>query len=193
MATTTVLPMELDEALANVDAGALFVDLRPAPAYLGVHIPGSIPLVYERGPGMAGRARDCLPLEIPLVLLDPGNVDIGNAAAALRGKGFAVLGAVKGALEGWGRLRGVPASTEIAEGDEPPTGALLDVGDPGARVFDHSVHIPVESLWDRLDDLPKQRPLVVNAGYAVRAALAIGILEHAGAEDLVLYKPAGTA
>ena len=153
---TTLLPMELDTALENVESGAVFVDLRPTPAYLGVHIPGSIPLLYERGPGMAARARDCLPLETPLVLLDPGNIDIGNAGAALRGKGFAVLGAVKGALEAWGHLRGMPASTETAEGDSPPEGALLDVGDPGAPTFEDAARVPVETLWDRVGGLPQK-------------------------------------
>ena len=69
MTQSTLRTLELDEALAHADQGALWIDLRTLPAYLEVHVPTSLALGYEFGPGMAGRARDCLPLSAPLVLM----------------------------------------------------------------------------------------------------------------------------
>ena len=96
LATRTLRRLPFEEALAAVDTGAAFVDLRPTDAYLEVHIPASLALLYERGPGMASRARDCLPLDLPLVLVDLGELDYVHAAASLRGKGFTVLGSIAG-------------------------------------------------------------------------------------------------
>src|ERR687892_1863451 len=115
LATRTLKQLSFDYALAAVDAGAAFVDLRSVDAYLEVHIPGSIALLYEFGPGMASRARDCLPLDLPLVLLDDGGSDLMNAAASLRGKAFTVLGRLEGGASEWAKAHGAPASTEVVD------------------------------------------------------------------------------
>src|SRR5688500_8840487 len=101
MVTTTLRTIPFDEAVDRVDRGAAFVDLRDAPSYLDGHVPGSLGLVYEFGPGMAGRARDCIPLSVPLVLIRTEGVNMLHSAASLRGKGFNVLGEVENALNLW--------------------------------------------------------------------------------------------
>lgn len=183
------------EAFAAADDGALLVDLRAVDPYLEVHIPGSILLVYEAGPGMASRARDCLPLDVPIVLLDLGAGDVDDAAASLRGKGFAVIGKVDDGINQWARLRGAPVSTEVVRGNQPPRHAaaeselkILDVGDPGAGTIQGATHIPIELLWRRVDEVHAAR-VVIASGYGVRAALAVGILERAGIKDIVFWKP----
>lgn len=172
---------ELTEAVRAVKAGAAFVDLRPAPTFLDVHIPGSLCIHYESGPGMPSRARDCIPLEVPFVILDEGHGHIRNAAASLRGKGFKVLGAIKEATSAWGAKYGHPASTEVitspAEND-----LVLDVRDPGARRYEGATLLPLERLWCDVGSLPPNRRVVVLAGAGVRAALAVGMLERHGRE-----------
>lgn len=186
---TTVKDLSFDDALAAVeDDGAAFVDLRPIDAYLDVHIPGSLALLYEFGPGMASRARDCIPLELPLVLLDLGYGDITNAAAALRGKGFSVLGAVTDAINAWAHARGNPASTDVHEGPDAPNGTVLDVGDPGANAPDGALRIPADTLFRRLDEVKGNGRVIIAAGYGVRAALAVGALERAGVDDIVFWR-----
>jgi rhodanese-related sulfurtransferase len=137
---------------------------------------------------MATRARDCLPLSLPLLLLSSPEVDMNNAAAALRGKGFTVVGRVDDALQQWATAHGTPASTEIVEGPDAPEGTVLDVADPGVIPQDGARRIPLDHLWTRAEELAEQSPVVVAAGYGVRAALAVGMLERAGVGEVVLWK-----
>lgn len=189
--TTTVKRLTFDEALEAVEMGGAFVDLRPTAAYLDAHVPGALDVVYESGPGMSTRARDCLPLSIPYVLLDLGHGDLALATAALRGKGFAVVGSVQDGLNQWAAKGRRIASTEVVTGETPPPGTVLHVADPGATPPEGALKIPVDDLWPRCDELDKTNPVVVVAGWGVRAGLAIGILERNGFEDVVMWRPGG--
>jgi rhodanese-related sulfurtransferase len=188
LATRTLKQLPFEVALAAVDAGAAFVDLRPIDAYLEVHIPGSLGLLYERGPGMASRARDCLPLDLPLVLADLGEIDYVHAAASLRGKGFTVLGSTEDAINRWAAVRGTPSSTDVAEKTIEGSGIVLDVGDTGAPKVGGALHIPIDQLWKRVREVGDAERVAVTAGYGVRAALAVGILERAGVEEVLIWK-----
>jgi rhodanese-related sulfurtransferase len=193
MATRMVLKeLSFEHAETHVAAGAAYVDLRDVDDYLDVHIPRSIALQYEFGPGFPVRARDCIPLEVPFVLLDRPDVDMSFAAASLRGKGFAVLGVLRDGLARWASVHGNPVSTEAAAGATAPQGTLLDVGDPGAPRVDGAVRISIERLWVQTP-APSQTPVVIIAGRGVRASLAVGILERRGQDQLVFWKASARA
>lgn len=177
----------LDEARAHLSHGAALVDLRPAEEFLDVHVAGSLPLVYEFGPGMSNRARDCLPLDLPLILLGTHDVDLEHAAASLRGKGFAVVGALRGGVEEWARSEGRPVSTALLD-RMPDKATIVDVGDPGAPSVEGAVKIPAESIWVRAGELDPAGPVVIPCGFGIRAALAVGVLEHHGFRDVSLYR-----
>lgn len=185
---TTLKELTFDSALAHLDEGAVFVDLRTPEAYLDVHIPGALDLVFEFGPGMSTRARDCIPLSTPLMLLEDGDNDLKHAAASLRGKGFTVLGSVSDGVNSWVAASGKAGSTESSDSVEPPDGLLLDVADPGARVPSGTERISVEQLWARSAEVAHERRVVVVAGYGVRAALAVGMLELAGVREIVFWR-----
>ena len=185
---TSLRRLSYEEAAAEMALGALPIDLRPVDDYLDVHIPGSIDLLYEFGPGMPSRARDCLPLDAPLLLLDLGAGDLINAAASLRGKGFTVIGAVDDAINGWAAENGTPISTEVVTGAPPSAVFVLDVGDPGARVEEPSARVPIERLWGRAGELAEEERVLVAAGAGVRAALAIGMLERAGIAQILFWR-----
>jgi rhodanese-related sulfurtransferase len=187
LATRTLKDLPFEEALAAVDDGAAFIDLRRVDAYLEVHIPGSLSLVYEWGPGMASRARDCLPLDLPIVLMEIDDIDYVHAAASLRGKGFTVLGKTVDPINAWAAARGVPVSTEVIHSTIPGSGTVLDVGDPGAEHMEDAIHIPIESLWMRVDEVKDAERVAILAGYGVRAALAVGILERAGVPEVFFW------
>jgi rhodanese-related sulfurtransferase len=186
--TTTVKRLTFDEALEVVDTGGAYLDLRPTDAYLDAHVPGALDLVFEQGPGMSTRARDCLPLSLPYVLLDLGHGDTGLATAALRGRGFEIAGAVDDALNRWAGEGRRIASTDVVTGETPPDGTILHVADPGAAAPDGAVTIPADDLWPRCDELDRSGRVVVVAGYGVRAGLAVGILERNGFDDVALWR-----
>jgi rhodanese-related sulfurtransferase len=187
LATRTLRDLSFDEALSEVDAGAAFIDLRTVEQYLEVHVPGSLCLVYEWGPGMAARARDCIPLDLPMILMEADDIDLIHAAASLRGKGFTVLGKTADPINQWAARRGAPVSTEVVHSTIPGTGTVLDVGDPGAEKMPDAVRIPIEELWPRVDEIRGAERVAVLAGYAVRAALAVGILERAGVKEIIFW------
>jgi rhodanese-related sulfurtransferase len=190
LAPRTLRDLPFDEAIAHVDEGAAFIDLRSVEPYLDVHIPGSLCLLYERGPGMASRARDCLPLELPIILEEidgNGMIDYIHAAASLRGKGFTVLGKTADPINQWAAVRGVPASTEIVHSTLPGSGIALDVGDPEAEHMEDAIRIPIESLWHRVDEIAGAERVAIVSGYGVRAALAVGILERAGVREVLFW------
>ncbi len=191
--TRTLKQLSFADALAEVDSGAAFVDIRKVRDYLDVHIPGSIGNLYESGPGFAGRMRDCIPLEIPFVLMDveDGPVPV-EVAAALRGKGFSVLGFVGDALNAWAAAKDTPVSTEVIEGNEAGGKLLLDVGDPGAKHVDGALRITSDRLWGRVEEVDSAADggrVVVVAGYGVRAAVCVGILERHGISEITFWKP----
>lgn len=189
--TTTVKRLTFDEALEVVAMGGALIDLRPTATYLDAHVPGALDVVYEAGPGMSTRARDCLPLSIPYVLLDLGHGDLALATAALRGKGFDVVGYAEDSLNQWAATRRPIASTEVVDGAAPPEGTILHVADPGATAPDGAVTIPADDLWPRCDELDRSQRVVVVSGWGVRAGLAVGILERRGFGDVAVWRPRG--
>ncbi|MDQ3956093.1 MAG: rhodanese-like domain-containing protein [Actinomycetota bacterium] len=185
---TTLKDLDFEDALQLHDEGAAFVDLRDTDDYLEVHIPGALGLLYEGGPGMPVRARDCIPLATGLILLDFDSIDLDVAGAALKGKGFAVWGRVSDGINQWAAQGGRPSSTEVVTDMKPPPGTILDVADPGARPPKDATRVPAENMWDAAEDFAYQGRIVLAAGYGVRAALTVGMLERAGVKEIVFWK-----
>jgi rhodanese-related sulfurtransferase len=180
--------LEFDEAMAEFDEGASLVDLRAVDDYLDVHVPGSLSLLFERGPGMPSRARDCLPLSLRLILVDLGGIDVEFAAASLRSKGFDVIGSLPDAINQWANNGGKPGSTDVVTQQSVPDGLVLDVADPGAKAPNGAKRVPMDELWERIDEVDDERRVVIAAGAGVRAAMGVGMLERAGVEEVVFWR-----
>jgi len=179
-------PARARELLAG---DALAIDLRPVGEYLAGHVHGSIPLLYEAGPGLGGRARDLLPLEARLVLLDDGVSPVERAADSFRGKGVDVVGGLTGGARAWADPLVTTPVIQLA--DTPDVLALINVSDPGTVLPPgHGVgaSIPVERLWDKAGELGRNWDLGILAGYGVRAAAAVGILEKLGFTRLTFVR-----
>jgi rhodanese-related sulfurtransferase len=172
----------------------LGVDLRPTDDYLARHIPTTIPLLYEAGPGLGGRARDLLPLDSRLVLVEDGVSPLDTAADSFRGKGFEVVGYLAGGVDAWPDSPATTPQTLLAEA--PVELVLVDVADPGALIPAERgalARIPAERLWERSGELHPTWAIGVLAGWGVRAAAAVGILEKLGFRKItfVRTRPAG--
>src|SRR5260370_20684365 len=100
----------------------------PVAAYRAGHIRGSFPLLFEAGPGLGGRARDLLPLDARLVLLDDDVSPLERAADSFRGKGFDVVGALAGGVKAWADP--LVTTPLIPLADARHVLALVNVSDP---------------------------------------------------------------
>jgi rhodanese-related sulfurtransferase len=189
LSASTVRSLNVTRARELLAQGALAIDLRPIDDYLARHIPASIPLLFEAGPGLGGRARDLLPLDARLVLLDDDVSPVERAADSFRGKGFDVVGALAGGVDAWPEP--LVATPVIQLADAPDVLALLDVADPGTVLppgYGVGASIPVDRLWVGAGELGRHWNLGVLAGYGVRAAAAVGILEKLGFTKLTFVR-----
>ncbi len=78
--------------------------------------------------------------------------------------------------------RYAPATlAEVLQESDPPF--VLDVRSAAERdagQIEESVHIPLQRLADHLDELPRDRPMVVYCEGGFRSAIAASLLEQQG-------------
>ncbi|HWD10007.1 MAG TPA: rhodanese-like domain-containing protein [Actinomycetota bacterium] len=192
MRVTTLRALPADRVRQLVRAEGIVIDLRAPAEYLSAHIPGSIPLLYEAGPGLGGRARDLLPLDARLVILEDPTSPLDKAADAFRGKGYEVVGYFPGGVAAWPDAAG--GTPVLALANAQPGMRLVDVADPGTQApatWTTLVRIPAEELWSRSRELDPEERIGVLAGWGVRACAAVGILEHLGFRALTYVRTRG--
>jgi hydroxyacylglutathione hydrolase len=184
-----------DDALAGVlRDGAAVVDTRPTAEFGRRHVPGtlSVPL----GKSFTTWAGSVLSYGRPFYLLAPDGADDARMAAAARD--LAMIG-LDGAA-GWFAASAVDAAVADGEAGRVPDvqpDALQAALDAGAEVVDvrnssefaaghlpGAVNVPLGRLAERLDELPRDRPLVVHCQGGGRAGVAIGLLASHGFADL---------
>lgn len=164
--------------------GAIVVDTRTSAAFAAAHIPGTLNLPLNRS--FATYAGGVLPYDRDLYLIVDG--EGRGLAQALRQLTFIGLDRVAGyagpeAVKMWARDQGSLGTIPQIDGSEfarDRHGAfLLDVRGlsewrdgriPGARL------IPLPELLDRLDEIPREGPIVVQCQTGSRSAIAASVL-----------------
>jgi glyoxylase-like metal-dependent hydrolase (beta-lactamase superfamily II)/rhodanese-related sulfurtransferase len=180
-------PMTLEQALALQQVGGQLLDTREPSDFAAAHLAGSVNI------GLGGQyatwAGTVLSHDRPIVIIaDPGRES--ESAVRLGRIGFDhVVGYLKDGLRS---LEGRPELTVETERISAPvaaerlaTGAplLVDVRAPGERDQKRvagSVGIPLNHLTERLDDLPKDRPLLVYCAGGYRSSIAASLLQQHG-------------
>ncbi len=187
-------PDTLDAAAVRrrIHAGEWVVDLRGRRAFAGGHLKGSIGV--ELGDQFATYLGWIIPWGTPVTLLG-GSEEVAEAQVALAQIGIdRVAGAGTRAVEQL--AAGAPLSAyEVL--DFPGAAAALNNADRDAVILDvrrdderaasritGAVHIPLQDLEARMDEVP-HRPLLVHCGTGFRAGIAAGLLDRAG-RDVVL-------
>ncbi|MFP6645377.1 MAG: rhodanese-like domain-containing protein [Candidatus Latescibacterota bacterium] len=189
-------PLSLDEVLALRDDGAQLLDVRDGDDFAGAHLLGSI------NTGLDGKfatwAGALLVPDRAIVLTgSPGSRE--EAAMRLGRIGFDnVAGyladgmmALAGRSDLVGRVERITALTlqEQRQGGQSPH--VIDVRGPGEREesqIPDSVHIPLLTLPEHLDDVPRDRPVIVYCAGGYRSAVAASLLQVNGfdhVQDLV--------
>lgn len=183
-------PLALDEVLRLQNQGAQVLDVDSAEAFGRGHLAGSVNVGFDgRYASWAGSVLDP---KAPIVLVTPVGQE-EQAAVRLGRIGYDhVVGYLEGgkaAIDGRADLLttvrrfDVSGLREILAASDAPQ--VLDVRTPGEReasAIEGSLHIPLNQLNARLDELPRDGPLVVVCGGGYRSMIAASLLARAGIE-----------
>jgi len=180
-------PMTLDQVLALQEVGGQILDTRDSSDFAAAHLAGSINI------GLSGQyatwAGTVLSRERPIVIIaDPGRE--GESAVRLGRIGFDhVVGYLKDGLRSLESRPDLTATTErvsatlaaelLTEGGP----VAVDVRTPRERDQKRvagSLHIPLNHLGERLEELPKDRPLLVYCAGGYRSSIAASLLQQHG-------------
>jgi hydroxyacylglutathione hydrolase len=182
-------PERLDpnELRRRVEAGAWVVDLTTRRLFASGHLPGSVS--FELGDSFATYVGWVIPWGTPITLVGDSSEQVSQAQRALARIGIdRVAGAATGSraeLAADQPLRSYPVA------DFPMLARALDAGNEltvldvrrdderAGGGIEGSVHIPLQHLLERLNDLPP-RTLWVHCATGFRASIASSLLDRAG-------------
>ncbi|MBD3163450.1 MAG: MBL fold metallo-hydrolase [Candidatus Latescibacteria bacterium] len=193
-ALTEPAPMTADRFAEAMEDGLVALDVRSPEAVAGAFVPGSVAIPLDM---LATYAGWFVPDDPPLGLIaekdDRGAVP--EARLILARMGFErVAGYLAGGLDGWetsGRRYGrIPAVhvDELArrlEAKDPPV--LLDVrtrDEVDEQALRDALHVPLRELIERLDEIPRDRPVVAFCGTGRRSLIAASLLKREGYEEV---------
>jgi len=181
-------PLTLDAVLELQAAGAQILDTRDATEFASAHLAGSINI------GLVGQyatwAGTVLDREHPIVIIaDP---ERENESAVRLGRiGFDhVAGYLQSGLKSLESRPELVAFTErlsaqfaaeVLSSSQPPL--AIDVRAPGEREQKYiagSVSVPLNRLKENLENLPKDRPLLVYCAGGYRSSIAASLLQRGG-------------
>jgi hydroxyacylglutathione hydrolase len=188
-------PLDVAEARTEVAAGALVVDLRSPSAHATSHVPGSLSI--PAGSSFGTWLGWVVDYDRPLVLVLEGPEDWDGAIRqALRighegdirtiQGGFASWTATGAPVESGGRMTVAQLASRLDRGgaDSP---FVIDVRQLGEYEDGHvpgSLHLAAGSLPDRLEELPRDRPIATICASGYRSSVAASMLRAAGFRDV---------
>jgi glyoxylase-like metal-dependent hydrolase (beta-lactamase superfamily II)/rhodanese-related sulfurtransferase len=190
-APARLAPRGFEAAIAN---GALAVDSRTNEQFDEAHIPGAISAsAYDTG--FATKVAQVVPPDAELVIVAASDGNELDAAELLAAVGLKVRGFLGGGMSAW-RAEERPVERIAAIGPEQ-LAERLEASDPPlildvrrAAEFDDghipdSLHIPFGDLPQRLDELPRERPIATICKAGARSGLAASILQREGFDQVV--------
>lgn len=183
-------PLPLDETLCLQNAGAQLLDSRTQDQFAAGHLIGSVNIPLDGK--YASWAGTLLDEERPIVLVTGPDKE-QESALRLGRIGFdQVTGYLdKGASAFEARPELLTRHQRIEAGalqvllDGPDAPLVLDVRGPGERQRGHiegSLHIPLNELLERMDEVPRDRPVVTHCATGYRSSIAASLLQLRGVE-----------
>jgi glyoxylase-like metal-dependent hydrolase (beta-lactamase superfamily II)/rhodanese-related sulfurtransferase len=176
-------PMTLDEALTVRRAGGQILDTRDPGDFAAAHLAGSINI------GLGGQyatwAGTILSHDAPIVIVsDPGRelesatrlgrIGFDRIAGFLR-NGLTSLASRPDLTETTERLSAATARARLESGGS----ILIDVRTPHEHEQKHvaaSINLPLNTLTQRLHELPTDRPLLLHCAGGYRSSIAASVL-----------------
>ena len=179
-----------------LDNGATIVDTRPSSEFAVGFIPGTINLPLNKS--FTTWAGWLLPYDHPLYLIvdDASTHGIDEAVRDLAMIGLDTVAGYFGApvIDAWvAEHRELATVPQMTSGDLATallTGNVSVVDVRGAAEWEAGhlpgvANIPLGYLVDRIDELPKDKPLVVQCEAGARSAIATSVLRAGGMENVI--------
>ncbi len=183
--------LSLSDALQQQAQGAALLDTRTADEFAKGHLPGALNV------GLEGRyaswVGSVVSPEQRLVVIAPAGRE-REATLRLGRIGFdRVIGFLEGGADAWKGSDSVVATERVdaetlqQELRQPSPPLVLDVRNPGERLsgfLDESKSVPLGVLMSRLDEVPRDRRIVIHCATGYRSMVAASLLERVGYDDV---------
>jgi rhodanese-related sulfurtransferase len=185
---TSLRALSLDEALAFAHDGAVLLDVRPAAEFGGGHLAGSVNVGLDgRFAPWAGSVLD--PRTAVVIVASPGRAP--EAALRLGRVGFDrvvghlvdLAGALRARPDLLRRVAKTSASDLVRREAAGTAPVVIDVRTAAEWADGHvegSRNLPLPGLLARLDELPRDREVLVHCQSGFRSSLAASLLARAG-------------
>jgi len=182
-------PMSADAFAEAMDADTICVDLRSPEAFAGAFIPGSLAIPLEMISAYAGYF---LSYDRRLGFVADSRRDAAAAVRQLIRIGFDdIAGYLEGGMHTWetkgkeyDRIPAVHVDELTRRFREKEDFTLLDVREEEevqqSGKFPKALHIFLGDLPDRIDEVPRDKPVVTFCGSGKRAIIAASILKQHG-------------
>jgi glyoxylase-like metal-dependent hydrolase (beta-lactamase superfamily II)/rhodanese-related sulfurtransferase len=186
-------PLSLDELREMVEGGAQLLDTREQVDFEGAHLEGALNIGL--GGSFATWCGTLLDPERPVILIaEPGRES--EAATRLGRIGFDTVAGyladgmqqLDDAPELVARTERITAGSLAEQLESPAPPAVIDIRAPGewnAGHIDGAINLPLSKLRDRMDEVPRDRVLVVYCASGYRSAIAASVLRRAGLSDVI--------
>ncbi len=194
-------PMDPESVVALLDRGELVVDTRTSTEYASGHLPGSVNIPfnnafttwvgwivpYDREVYLLSAKPDGRQSE--LALRDMAMIGLDRVTGTFGADALGAWNRAGRSLASYGRITAQDLAARLAAG----TVQALDVRSRAeweAGHIDGVANIFAGELVDRLDEVPRGRPLVVHCQGGTRSAIAASLLDARGIGE-ILDQPGG--
>ncbi len=186
--------LSLGPVLELLGSGAQLLDARDPADFAGAHLRGSVNVGL--GGSFASWAGTVLGHDAPIVLVADagreaeaatrlGRIGFDNVAGYLAG-GIESLAGAPELVERLPRITAQALSEQLA-GPAPPQ--VLDVrsrSEWDERHLERALNLPLSRLTGRLDELPRDHPLVVHCASDYRASIAASLIAREGGREVAV-------
>ncbi len=187
-------PVDPVELRRRIHAGEWVVDLRDRKAFAQSHLAGTVNV--EIGDSFVTYLGWTIRWGTPVTLVGDTAAEVAEAQRQLVRIGIdRPAGAASGGLDTWatgGDLSSYRSATFADLAKELPRGelAILDVrraDEWEAGHLDGAIHIPLDQLEDRIDEVPAGQPVWVHCASGFRASIAASLVDRAGRDVVVIH------
>ena len=187
-------PVDAAEVRRRIHAGEWVVDLRDRKAFAQSHLAGTINV--EIGDSFVTYLGWTIRWGTPVTLVGDTAEEVAEAQRQLVRIGIdRPAGAATGGLDTWGAggdLRSYRSATfaDLAAESGGEDLTVLDVRRTDEWQDGHldgALHIPLDQLEDRIDEVPADRPVWVHCASGFRASIAASIVDRAGRQVVAIH------